>query len=126
VSTLEDKIVSVLKNDAIVSGIVSDRIYPLMLRQEETKPSLTYQRIDTPRMRSLDGYEGMEIPRIQIDCYANHIKDARILRDAVIRAMEGALSFSAGCDNYFDNDVEIEVENLKYRITMDFIIVDTD
>ena len=48
------------------SGLVGERVYPLEVPKDQALPAITYQRIDTPRVRSHQGPSGLAHPRFQL------------------------------------------------------------
>lgn len=121
-SDIEPKIVSILKNDTAISAIVSGRIYLLRLPQSEVLPSIVYFTVSMPEEDDLDGYADIEYPRVQVDCYETTHDRLRTLKNAVKNALRSTEYFSAKCENDFDNDILIDVKNLRYRRTLDFTI----
>ena len=82
-SVVEEALVSVLKAASAVTNICSTRVYPAVVPQKGTIPALTYQRISGPRIRDLDGPDGMATPRFQINCWSTTYKGAFTLSNAV-------------------------------------------
>ena len=86
---LEEAIYSILSNDATVSGLVSARIYPMLVPQEQSLPAIAYQEISAPdRFYAHDGPVGIARKRIQITAVAERYAS---LKDT-LAAIRGALS----------------------------------
>ena len=52
-------------------------------------PAITYQRIFTPRSKTLAGPNGHLRPLVQFDCWGNTFKEARDTADAMRLALDG-------------------------------------
>lgn len=87
---IEKAIVSILKNNAAVSALVSTRIYAFRLPQTVTLPAITYQRISTFRNVTHDQTSvGLSNPRFQFNLYANSIDVCKQIAAAVRTAFLG-------------------------------------
>lgn len=80
---------SFLISDATITGLVSERIYPLTLPQSPVLPALTYSWISATRIPVMDAPIGMASPRIQIDCWAATYLVAVELFEAVRQRLDG-------------------------------------
>ncbi len=78
-----------LQNNADIKSIAPYRIYPVVLPEGQPTPSLTYQRIASIHLPSLDSTIGMTRTRIQIDAWGRTYGDADELRKVVIQALSG-------------------------------------
>lgn len=86
---VEEFIYDRLKESGTVTNIVGTKIYPQLAPQNAALPYVTYQRIDTPRLRSLDGPVGLASPRVQIDCWSARYKEAKQLGEAIRKMLDG-------------------------------------
>ncbi len=86
---IEEALYSHLTNDAGVSALVGNRVYPLMAPQDAALPHLVYQRISSPRLRSHGGPSGLAHPRFQITATAGSYSAARSLANAVRASLDG-------------------------------------
>ena len=125
--TIEKDIYYELNNDAIVGGLVGDRIYPLKLPQRWTLPAITYQKVSGERAHCLGGPSGRARPRFQIDCWADTYSGVKDLADGVRLCLDG---FKGDINTESDvggiiltGEYDIWEESIEvFRITMDFII----
>jgi hypothetical protein len=125
--SLETAIYSILSGDTAVAALVGTRIFPVVLEQGSTFPSLAYTRIDTPTEKTFADSHGLPHPRIQVECYAEGPADCHALADAATDAMagyrgtlgdvtiQGVLVLDAGRDTWQDNpplyrrDIDFEI-----------------
>jgi hypothetical protein len=118
-ATTEAALVSLLVQGGVsnpVFVLVGTRVYPIVLPQSPTYPSIRYQRISTVRApyRVLStGRAGYAKPRFQIDSYALTPATAQAVADAVMARLDG---FAAPVANVIigsiateDEDADIEV-----------------
>lgn len=121
-------LVSVLEGDAGVDAIAGDRIYPLVLPKNEdvTYPAITYQEISLRGTFSHSGDESLDLPRYQIDCWAETVAEARSLARAVRAALAGIVHTSDGetfRGGFLDNEDEgYDDEARKYRVRADYML----
>ena len=81
---------TILINDTAVAAIVAARISPTHLKQSETIPAITYQRVSTGREYLIhEGPIGQVSSRIQYACWAETDTEAEALADAVRLALDG-------------------------------------
>jgi len=118
-SQLEPKIYTLLSGDALISALVSTRIYPVILPQNVTLPAITYSRISGGQINSFSGYSNLENPRIQIDVWGVTYASVQALAALVHTAMDGATTFGA----LLESDMDFyEDDTLIYRVSMDFSV----
>jgi hypothetical protein len=86
---IEAGLVSRLKSSADLVTLVEDRFFPLRAPQDETRPRITYQRIDTIREKHLRGTSGLTHPRIQVNCFADNYGTVKRMADYVRRQLDG-------------------------------------
>ena len=124
-----------LKTNAGIVAICATRIYPVTIPQAAPGatniPAITYQRISTPRVRSLSGPSLLAYPRFQITSWHTTYTGAKALGEAVRAAMDGwagvevgwTISDSALEDerDIFDPSTELDT-NRRYGVAQDFII----
>lgn len=88
-AVLQSAIYAVLSADAGVSALVGDRISPVLRRQEEAIPAITYQRISTQDWYAHDGAQNLSRVRVQFNCYGPTTLVAEQVADALRTAIEG-------------------------------------
>lgn len=107
------------------------RLTPQIMARESLLPAMTYQRIATPRVRSLAGPSGLAHPRFQLNCWATTYAGAKTLSEAVRSRVDG-YSGVIGSDvigdinleddgDMFDAGVETETFR-RYGIRLDIIV----
>jgi len=125
--SIESGIVSVLRADGTVSGIISTRIYPLKLKEGYALPALSYQRVSSVREHNIDvGPIGFAWARFQIDSWAESYTDVRSLAEAVRQCLDGYKGTMGGVNaggicikserDLFEEGTEI------YRVIQDYLI----
>lgn len=104
---------------------VSNRIYPLVLPNTFTPPSVVYSIVTDLAGYSHDGPIELHNPRIQIDVWSRSILEAERVADEVERAMlgyqgpMGEVEYTAGwrldtTTDIYENDTKL------YRVSSDF------
>jgi hypothetical protein len=91
-NVLEEGLTILFLNDPIISALAGTRIYGSRIKQGSTFPCLTKQRIDTPRIHTMDesGATGsLAHPRFQIDAWGTTEASVKALTDAVRAALNG-------------------------------------
>ena len=91
-AVLELGLISYLEGYAGLSALISTRIYHMMKPQSVVYPCVTFQRIDTPRIHTMDssGATGtLARPRIQFDAWADTYTAAKNITDQLRVALNG-------------------------------------
>jgi len=86
---LEEAIYSQLVGNGTVAGLVSTRIYPLVIPQDIALPAIAYQRISGGRELAHDGEVGFAEARMQFTCQGDSYNSAKAVRKAVRLALAG-------------------------------------
>lgn len=125
--TIEKDIYYILTNNAAVSALVSNRVYPLLLPQRWTLPAITYQRVSGDRAANYSGASGRARPRFQIDCWADDYDGAKDLADKVrlcLDGYKGDINTETDVGGiHLEGDRDIYEDNTDIvRVTMDFMI----
>ena len=107
-----------LQADASISGLVQDKIYPLLRKEGTGTPAITYQRITGMPQTDLDGLDGKMLDvRAQIDVWAQGFDTARTLAEYIrLRLQTAASTFRARVN--FDQDF-YEPDTRLYRVSLD-------
>lgn len=74
-----------LTEDASVAGLVSNRVYPLILPQSPTLPAVSYQQIS--QVDAVTGSLELRQARFQFSCWAASYAGASALADALENAL---------------------------------------
>jgi hypothetical protein len=103
--TFEADLVAHLVADSGIVAVVSNRIRPIVRKQGESNPCITYHRVAGVPMADLDGLDGKLIDiRLQLDCWAAGFEAAAALGELVrTRLQTSASSFVARVN--FDEDL---------------------
>ena len=92
---IEDGIFSHLKSFPAITNLVGSDIYIRILSQNTNYPAISFSRISSSHVQSMDGPSELGPARIQINCWSSQSPDEALqLAENVRRAMDG-----------FDNDL---------------------
>jgi hypothetical protein len=116
---LEPLIIEHLKANVAVAAIAGTQIYPILIPQNTALPAVTIQRISGGQQNTLGGYNGMERPRIQVDCWATSYTTAKKLGAAIRLAMNSSSEFKAGCESDLD---EYDDDSKTFQVSLDFYV----
>ena len=73
-----------LADNAAVAALVSDRIWPDILKQNATMPAVTYHRVSTDHFGTINGSVlGLARVRLTIDSFADSRPGANALAEAI-------------------------------------------
>ncbi|NIT56953.1 MAG: DUF3168 domain-containing protein, partial [Aliifodinibius sp.] len=78
-----------------LTTLVGDHIYPQKIPQGINPPTVAYYRVSGYRVNDLQGYSGLENPRIQVDIISTGLDQRRQIADQVIDAMASSTTFKA-------------------------------
>ncbi len=94
--SLPELLYTALSGHAGLAALVSDRIYPIKLPQDETLPAVVYQQISVQNMITLDtDTNGVQQIRVQLSAWSSSYDEARAVGEQVRLAMESATTFRA-------------------------------
>lgn len=85
-----------LINDADVAALVGTRIYPNVIPQDASLPSLAYQVISRPGLMAHDGPSGLAWPRVQFTVQADDYDQVVDLTNKVRIALDGYSGLMGG------------------------------
>lgn len=89
IKNVRKAIFDLLKDDSAVSSIVGTRVYPIILPQGETSPSVVYHIISEDTDYNMDGPSGLVQTRMQLDAVALTQTGAFDLADVVKNVLSG-------------------------------------
>lgn len=127
-TTVEEALFARLTGTAAVAALVAARVYPLVAPQAAARPFVTYQRISTSRVASLDGPSGLARVRYQLDVWADDDAGARALAREVRLALDGYSGDGAAGDRVIQSVVADDERDFfdeasrTFRVSADFII----
>jgi hypothetical protein len=129
--TIEEGLKAYLTANIGLAALVSGRVYPLHLPQTVTIPSLTFQRVSTPRVTTHDmsGSSGTAYPRFQFDAWGASPMEAKRVTDALRAALNGYRGTMGTADPVtvqaaliVDEQVEFDQAVELYRSRSDYTI----
>lgn len=81
--SIETDLVTALNSDATVAALISDRVFPLVVPQDVTRPAIAYLVVSQPREYSHSGAADFAFTRIQLTCEGTTYANAKALIAAV-------------------------------------------
>lgn len=109
-----------------LTALTSTRIYPLVLPQKPTYPTVTYQRMDGERESGMTAEHGMAHPHIQIDSWGKTYASAKAVATQVRGALQrwgDADASPAVLDCFLESDEDdYEPDTGVYRVRQDWLI----
>ncbi|MBX9580479.1 MAG: DUF3168 domain-containing protein [Gemmataceae bacterium] len=88
-ATVEDFIFSRLTTDPGIAAAVGTRVYRVRMPDNPQLPAITFQTVSGSVVESFDGYSGLALPVVQVDCWARTAKAAQDLALLVRGALLG-------------------------------------
>jgi hypothetical protein len=98
--------------------LVGDRIYAHVLPDGASMPAVTYGRVSTVAANHLGGHGGLDLVRVQIDCWAETYDEAKSVASGV-RVLVQAAPLNGLLANEFE-DYEPDTE--RYRVSSDYTV----
>lgn len=118
-SEVEEALAKTLRDDATVAGLVGTRIFPGPASDpDQTRPYISYQRVDGPRLRALDGAQLVAHPRFQLNVWADTPESAWAVGTAVRQALDdftGTVLGVAIIDTAIEDDTDIYEDSPQDR-----------
>lgn len=114
-----------LLEQSALTALVGERVYPSVLPDKPTFPSVVYQVISNEQTFTHDGPVALRRPRVQIDVWSRRRLEAEAIESAIISALVGYrgpmgdVDYTAGWGLEISTDI-YEQETLLHRISMDF------
>lgn len=126
---LEEAIYYILTEDSGVSALIGTRVYPLVIPQNATLPTVVYQEISSVLTHQMRPMIGLTRARYQFWCWAATYTGADALAEAVRLALDG---YSGTANNVRIDSIQLQDESDKiervvygvdrYRKRFDFFI----
>lgn len=112
-----------------VTDLVSTRIHFVNAPQDVAKPYIIVTKIDSPRLHSHDGGDGLARPRFQFSIFSTGYGEAKSIADALrgvldgyTGTMGGESGVKVGGAEYDDETDFYEDDTHLYHIACDYII----
>lgn len=94
---IDTAIYEILTDDATVSGLIDDKVYPALAPQATELPYITYQQISGIPYRSINnGVSNYAKSRFQVDCWASTPIAAKTLATAAKAALHTFYGLKGG------------------------------
>ena len=88
-SDLEASLYAFMIANAGINAAVGNRVYPKLVPQDATMPAITYRRISSEHVHSMDGSSGADDARYQITCWGTTRLSAKSVANTVRLNMDG-------------------------------------
>ncbi len=75
-----------------VNSLVAGRVYWVDRPQSSALPAISMQMVSDERPQHMTGFDGLNMARVQIDCWANSYASVRALAEASLDAVVGAVT----------------------------------
>lgn len=123
-----------LIDDTAISAIVATRVYPILLPQGQTDPSIVYTRISAVGGTTMQGPDSLVESRMQVDCWASDVTTAASLANLVkerLNGFQGQVGYGGNSPAnrvriqgiFFDSEREFYDDgNKMYRISRDYFV----
>ncbi len=114
----ETALLRTLREDAGLSALVGNKVFPLAIPAGNYLPCVTFQRIGGMPANTLSGHSGLEEIDLQIDVYAKNYGEAKAVAKAVRAAMPPSGDVF-GAHLIEDQDLYEDGTNY-FRVSMEF------
>jgi hypothetical protein len=128
-TVIDEGLVAYLQSISGITALVSTRVYVFGIPQNATLPCIIIQRIDTPRVLTMDtsGATGtLAHPRFQFDAWATTYASAKAITDAIRATLNGKTGSTGGVTiraALIDGETpELDPETHLYRSRSDYIV----
>ena len=119
---------NILSTDAPVLAIVSDRIYPHRMNQNDPMPAISYEVINILPTDEKDGVSRLDIDMVDIDLFSKSYEDLIDLATKARTALDGFIGTDSGNiierirfvfqQESFDEEVKIYQITQQYKIRL--------
>lgn len=128
--TIEADMRTFLLGDGTLAGLISARLYPVILPQSPTFPAVSYQWISGTRYVTNDGPSQLSSPRLQFDCWSLSYTTTRAVSEALRKRLNGFKGLAGGSPPmtriqgaFFESEREFyEPETKLYRHSADYFL----
>jgi hypothetical protein len=112
-----DELVTLLVADSDVNDLIAGRIYTSRAPDNTSTPYCVQHLLIEQRLTVLEGAAASNNPaRVQIDCWADGVSEAKDLSDKVETALVGASTFEVGD---LSRHSDYEPDSKLYRFLLD-------
>jgi hypothetical protein len=122
---IEAAIRQYLLSQPATTNLIADRLYPMVLPQPPTLPSVTYSRVSRSGVRDLTGV-AYWVSRFQFSCWAERYSEAKNVAQAVRQALEdyvGTMGVFRIIGSGSVNEIDLsEPDTGLYHVPVDVLI----
>ena len=126
ITEIDEAVYSALSGNATLTGLISTRIYPLMLPQEVDLPAVTFFRVSNLHNHGMGGDIALMETRLQVSILAASVSLMRAVTDAVravLSRWKGTYGSVVIQDSLLDNEMDdFEPETEVYQCIQDYTI----
>lgn len=113
---LESDLLAVLAGSSPYPTAAEERVFPYVAPPAAALPRITYARLVNTPEANLQGNNGLDAVRVQVDCWADNAVQAETMAQEVRVAMAGAPFKTLLLSDFGD----YEPDTRTYRLSMDF------
>jgi len=129
ITEIDEAVYSALSGNATLTGLISTRIYPLVLPQEVTLPAVTFFRVTNLHNHGMGGDISLMETRLQVSILAASVSLMRAVTDAVravLSRWKGTYGSVIIQDSLLNNEMDdFEPETEVYQCIQDYMIFHT-
>lgn len=115
---IESALYTRLTTYAPLTALISTRTYPVVAPQGTTLPYCVYRKVSPGRRYTMDGYAGIQRPRMQVSCYGATYGQAKGVAAQLIAAVE---SWAGVESAWVENEVDFyDKDTNTYHVPVDF------
>ena len=114
-SLIEETIHARLIQSATLSGLLGNRVHPLVLPEKATLPAVTYQRVSTIPTVQLDGSTAFLQARFQFRSWSRSFAEAKVIASGIRSTFSGTGDmYESGSIDLYDPDSRLYSEVVDY------------
>ncbi|MDP9326500.1 MAG: DUF3168 domain-containing protein [Candidatus Dormibacteraeota bacterium] len=126
--SIDTKLYDATQQDAAVSGLVGDRVWPLRIPQGRLQDivagagAITYEIVDVPHPERTQTSAGPAYPRIRINCWGVEYDQARDIAAAVFALLDHRQDVAGALSSFVDNKRDrVDPDTGLYRRIVDVL-----
>ena len=124
-------IYSILSNDTDVKALVTAKIYPMQVKEDDSAPYITYQAISNVPSPTKQTASKLDWYRVQVSCFATRYENAVLLAKKVRDALDNHALESYTNDTHtikvtsikFDGEINLGIDSANlFEVAQDYIV----
>jgi hypothetical protein len=107
-----------------LSGLMGQRVFPVVIPEDAELPAVAYQRISGPRLLAHDGPTGLAEGRVQVTVVGTSYAEAKEIAAGIRSRLEGRRGILGNACEVFSCRVENEVDGWGDQIEANTVRLD--